>query len=103
MILLSIQVGYPDIAVRFFEHVDSALSRNDSSQLGALLEKWKASPPEKEVEKNKWIKAINALLSVHDLYGEKPRPADLTLEAFNPWLLATSRFGFQEWTPSKEL
>ena len=99
MILLSIQVGYPDIAVRFFEHIDNALSQSDSDEFGALLEKWMANPPEKEIEKKKWIKAIKALLSVHDLYGEKSRPADLAVEAFNPWLLATSRFGFQEWIP----
>ena len=99
MILLSIQVGYPDIAVRFFEHIDSALSDSDVHEFGILLDEWSNSPPEKEIEKEKWTKAINALQSVHDLYGEKSHLADIDIEAFNPWLLATSRFGFQEWVP----
>jgi len=103
MILLSVQIGYPDIAVRFFEKVDSALSEQDSGSFGELIIRWKDDAPESEAEKHKWQHALNALYSVHDLYGEVPSIKDLTISALNPWLLATSRFGFQEWVPSTDL
>jgi predicted nucleic acid-binding Zn-ribbon protein len=108
MILLSIQVGYPDIAVRFFDRVDRALNEGINLKLGELLEVWKSEAqkkesPEKEAERNKWLKAIDALSSVTDLYGDRPALKDLTIDAFNPWLLATSRFGFQEWIPESPI
>jgi hypothetical protein len=103
MVLLSVQVGYPDIAVRFFERMDKALNEDQNPDLGKLLEAWKREVPENGIERKKWLRAMDALASVHDLYGDRPALRDLTVDAFSPWLRAVSRFGFQEWMPSTEV
>ena len=54
---------------------------------------------ENEREKHKWQHALDALLSVNDLYNEPSLLRDLNISVLNPWLIATSRFGFQEWKP----
>jgi len=99
MILLSVQIGYPDIAVHFFEKVDNALSEQDSRSFGELIIDWENDTPKSDAEKHKWQHALNALYSVHDLYGDVSSIKELTISTLDPWLLATSRFGFQEWVP----
>ncbi len=103
MVLLAIQIGHPDIAVLFFEQLDKALSSDDSLSFGKFLEDIKEPPPESDAEKRKWLRAINALGSVSDLYAETPLLKDLNISALSPWLLGTSRFGFQEWVSRSDM
>ena len=101
MILLAIQIGHPDIAVRFFRILDSALTTNDTQTMGQLLNEMKEQTIDNKAEKQKWQRALTALESITDLYGPFPRVSQIIISAFNPWLASTARFGFQEWTPDE--
>ena len=98
MILLAIQIGYPDIAVHLFEEIDAALSKDDAQSIGDVIGHLKHEAPE-GTDPKKWTAAIESFQSVNDLYGEPADMTNLQISVLDDWLLGTSRFGFQEWVP----
>ncbi len=99
MILLSIQIGHPDVAFQLFAAFDEALEDDDSQTLGQVLN----SPyVPSDADSRKWHTAIDSLKSVQDLWGETTQLVDLPIASLDDWLLGTSRFGFKEWVPAAE-
>lgn len=99
MILLAIQVGYPDLAVRIFEALDQALEKDDNQHLGDVLNLMATQTMADASETAKWRRAIGTLIEVNELYHNPPALRDLNIGLLNDWLQPTSRFGFQEFKP----
>lgn len=100
MILLAIQVGQPEVAVRLFDRIDDALADNDQQSFEDVLQRCLESSVIPDENPEKWRRAVKALLAVTD--GRHGFQGPDKISSFDSWLLHAARFGFEEWEPRSE-